>query len=49
MENKFYSEDDLIPVSALSDFVFCKRRAALHFIEGIVGRQFFLPQKDDTP
>ncbi len=35
MENKFYSEDDLIPVSALSDFVFCQRRAALHFIEGI--------------
>ncbi len=35
MENKFYSEDDLIPVSALSDFVFCARRAALHFIEGI--------------
>ncbi len=35
MKNKFYSEDDLIPVSALSDFVFCERRAALHFIEGI--------------
>ncbi len=35
MENKLYSEDDLIPVSALSDFVFCERRAALHFIEGI--------------
>ena len=33
--NKFYLEDDLLPVSALSDFVFCERRAALHFIERI--------------
>lgn len=33
--NKFYSEDDLLLVSALSDFVFCERRAALHFIERI--------------
>jgi len=30
-----YSEDDLLPVSALSDIVFCERRAALHFIERI--------------
>jgi CRISPR-associated exonuclease Cas4 len=33
--NNFYSEDDLLPVSALSDFVFCERRAALHFIERV--------------
>ncbi|HHT9112310.1 MAG: CRISPR-associated protein Cas4 [Planctomycetes bacterium] len=33
--NKFYSEDDLIPISALADFTFCERRAALHFIERI--------------
>ena len=33
--NKFYSEDDLLPVSALSDITFCERRAALHFIERI--------------
>ena len=30
-----YNKDDLLPVSALSDFVFCERRAALHFIERI--------------
>lgn len=30
-----YSEDDLIPVSALADFTFCERRAALHFIENV--------------
>ena len=30
-----YSEDDLIPVSALADFVFCERRTALHFIERV--------------
>lgn len=35
MENKIYSEDDLIPVSALADFTFCERRAALHFIENV--------------
>lgn len=28
-------EDDLLLVSALSDFVFCKRRAALHHLEGV--------------
>ncbi len=33
--NNFYSEDDLLPVSALSDIAFCERRAALHFIERI--------------
>ena len=33
--NNFYSEDDLIPVSALADFVFCERRTALHFIERV--------------
>ena len=35
MVNKNYSEDDLIPVSALADFTFCERRAALHFIERV--------------
>lgn len=30
---EIYSEDDLISISALSDFTFCERRAALHFIE----------------
>src|SRR5574340_1327778 len=35
MVNKVYSEDDLIPVSALADFTFCERRAALHFIERV--------------
>lgn len=35
IKNNFYSEDDLLPVSALSDITFCERRAALHFIEGI--------------
>lgn len=34
-ENKFYSQENLLPVSALSDITFCERRAALHFIEGI--------------
>lgn len=33
MVNRFYSEDDLIPISTLGDFTFCQRRAALHFIE----------------
>jgi len=35
IEVKMYSEDDLIPVSALADFTFCERRAALHFIERV--------------
>ncbi len=35
MGNEIYSEDDLIPISALADFTFCKRRAALHFIERV--------------
>jgi len=30
-----YSEDDLLPISSLADLVFCERRAALHFLEGI--------------
>jgi len=30
-----YTEDDLLPVSALTDMVFCERRAALHQLEGI--------------
>ena len=34
VEPKF-SEDDLLPVSALADVVFCERRAALHHLEAI--------------
>lgn len=30
-----YSEDDLLPVSALSHLVFCERRAALVILEGL--------------
>ncbi|MDP2735313.1 MAG: CRISPR-associated protein Cas4 [bacterium] len=30
-----FSEDDLLPVSALADLVFCERRAVLHHVEGI--------------
>lgn len=30
-----FSEDDLLPISSLADLVFCERRAALHFLEGI--------------
>ncbi len=30
-----FSEDDLVPISSLADLVFCERRAALHFVEGI--------------
>jgi CRISPR-associated exonuclease Cas4 len=30
-----FSEDDLLPISALADVVFCERRAALHHLEGI--------------
>lgn len=30
-----FSQDDLIPISAVADMVFCARRAALHFLEGI--------------
>ena len=29
-----FSQDDLIPISAVADLVFCARRAALHFLEG---------------
>lgn len=32
---KMFSEDDLLPLSALTDIVFCERRAALHRIEQI--------------
>jgi len=34
-EARIFSEDDLLPVSALADLVFCERRAALHLIEGL--------------
>jgi len=30
-----YAEDELLPISALVDIVFCRRRAALHRLEGI--------------
>jgi len=30
-----YSEEDLLPVSALADLIFCERRAALHFLERV--------------
>ncbi|MBI2440068.1 MAG: CRISPR-associated protein Cas4 [Lentisphaerae bacterium] len=30
-----YSEDNLLPISALADIVFCERRAALHQLEEI--------------
>jgi len=30
-----FSEDDLLPISALADLVFCERRAVLHHVEGI--------------
>ena len=33
--NALFSEDDLLPISSLADLVFCERRAALHFLEGI--------------
>ena len=32
---KIYFEDDLLPISALADFTFCERRAALHFIQRV--------------
>lgn len=30
-----YDEDDLLPLSAVAHVVFCERRAALHFLEGL--------------
>lgn len=39
--NPIYSEEDLLPVSALADLVFCERRAALHFMEGIWENNLF--------
>jgi CRISPR-associated exonuclease Cas4 len=30
-----FGEDDLLPISALADLVFCERRAALHHIEAV--------------
>jgi CRISPR-associated exonuclease Cas4 len=30
-----YAEDDLLPLSAVADFVFCTRRAALHRLEQV--------------
>lgn len=36
-----FSQEGLIPISALADFVFCERRAALHFIECIWHENLF--------
>ncbi len=36
-----YSEDDLIPISSLSDIAFCERRAALHYLEGVWEENLF--------
>jgi CRISPR-associated exonuclease Cas4 len=36
-----FSQEDLIPISAIADFVFCERRAALHFIEYIWHENLF--------
>ncbi len=36
-----YSEDDLLPISALQHLVFCERRAALVHLEGIWGENRF--------
>ena len=33
--NTAIDEDDFLLISALSDFVFCQRRAALHHLEGV--------------
>ena len=30
-----FTEDELLPISALADIVFCERRAALHRLEEI--------------
>lgn len=30
-----YTEDDLLPLSRVADFVFCQRRAALHLVENL--------------
>ncbi|MGA2958635.1 MAG: CRISPR-associated protein Cas4 [Thermodesulfobacteriota bacterium] len=36
-----FSQDDLIPISSLADLVYCERRAALHFVEGIWEENLF--------
>jgi len=51
----FASEDDLLPVSALADLVFCPRRAALHHLEGMWEENlytiegYFLHEKAHAP
>ena len=35
MSKILFSEEDLIPISALADLVYCERRAALHHVEFI--------------
>jgi len=35
MSQKLFSEEDLLPISALADLVYCERRAALHHLESI--------------
>jgi len=36
-----FSQDDLIPISSIADLVFCERRAALHFLEGLWEENLF--------
>lgn len=36
-----FSQDDLIPISSIADLVFCERRAALHFLEGLWKENLF--------
>ena len=33
VEERLFSESELLPVSRLADIEFCERRAALHLIE----------------
>lgn len=35
MSQTLFTEEDLVPISALADLVYCDRRAALHHIEGV--------------
>jgi CRISPR-associated exonuclease Cas4 len=42
--NGTFAEDDLLPLSALADIVFCERRAALHHIEKLWEDNIFTAQ-----
>lgn len=35
LSNHAHPEEDLLPISALADLLFCERRAALHFLERV--------------